>query len=74
MGLPVREDTSIDVHLTPDDVPECIEVIVVGVVTLRMHTLSAIDLHRKLGNAIAEWFSEQAAAYLADDFAIGSKR
>ena len=59
--------------MTDDDVEECIEIKPAGPdrfhkASIRLHTTEAIDLHRKLGNALSDWVAE--SAYF---FATGEK-
>jgi len=65
MAKIASEDTTVRVTLTDLSSPFCIRV-EIGDLTLNMHTRSAIDLHRKLGNAVAEWISESAAMLIAE--------
>lgn len=53
------EDPTVTVEITDLSNPYCIRVRM-GDTTIDMHTRSAIDLHRKLGNAIASWLADTA--------------
>lgn len=53
----IDSDVNIRVYLTDDDELYCIALVLPGV-AIKMHTRSAIDLHRKLGLAIMDWITD----------------
>jgi hypothetical protein len=63
----VDTDPNITVGLHSDsDEDYCLE-IVIGWVVVSLHARSAIDLHHKLGLAIADWFGVAAATLFVQE-------
>jgi hypothetical protein len=61
----------IKVGLTDGNVEECIEIELTGPgqhrrAHLRLHTTEAIDLQRKLSNALTDWLAESAAFFTSE--------
>lgn len=62
------EDNDIKVKLTGADNPYCVRIEMPDV-TINLHVLSAIDLHRKLGLALSDWISITAKHLINQLFA-----
>lgn len=69
-GMEHDPNIRVDVTDITDDLtqPFCIRVLVGGV-EADMHFRSAIDLHHKLGLALSDWISVQAAAIVKEAIA-----
>ncbi|MBA3877818.1 MAG: hypothetical protein C0498_13005 [Anaerolinea sp.] len=55
--------------LSDDADDECIEIQIMGPgeyrkAHLKLHTTEAIDLHKKLSNALCDWIAESAVAFV----------
>lgn len=61
----------IQAGLTDDEDEECIELVINGPGShrkahLKLHTTEAIDLHKKLSNALCDWIGESAMHFVQD--------